>query len=633
MANAAQNISSTTDVIMIPLTKLVESDDNVRHVNRKDGIVSLSQSIKSLGLIHSLVVRDTGKGKFGVIAGGRRLRALRLLAKAGDIEKNAPIPCRVMAENESAADISLAENIVRSDLLPWEELSVYSHHIESGEGPETIAARFGVSPQHVARRLKLARVSPRLADALKKGEATLDQLAALAIVDDHAAQEKAFFDAPEWARSPERLKAQVTQAHVAETDKLARFVGLDAYQAAGGAIVSDLFADSDDDSTRFLADRDLLARLAEARLQPIAAEVRGEGWAWTEIAIDGVAWSQFPDRVRERRRDLTAEESAEQDRLYAQLDETEDEAEIEKIEEAIDALVTSEWNAEEVALAGAIISLGYSGEPKVERGLVRADDVKAVKALRRQRAMSEEGADSDTPDAAASSPRPRLPAKLVEELMAHKTLALRAELATQPALALRVVVFALAGQATSDQGPLSMVRVRIDETDVSKLTTRAESKASAHYDSLRDSWRDRLPADPAALWAFIASADTPSLLDILAVFAASAIELRAGRGEHIGNLLCQAAHLDMTKWWSATTESYFEHVRKDVVIDAMMEAGPSIDRVLLENASKKDVLSRVKKAFKGKAWLPEPLRVTATEAALPAFLTEDAEGADALATE
>lgn len=603
-----------TDVIMIPLTKLVESEDNVRRVNRKDGIVSLAQSIKSLGLIHGLVVRDTGKGKFGVIAGGRRLRALRMLAKAGDIEKNAPIPCRVMSESESAADLSLAENVVRSDLLPWEELSVYGQHIESGEGPEAIAARFGVSPQHVTRRLKLARVSPRLIEALKNEEATLDQLAALAVVDDHAAQEKAFFDAPDWARTPERLKAQVTQTHVAETDKLARFVGLDEYQAAGGAIVSDLFADSDDDSTRYLADRDLLVRLAEAKLQPIAAEVGGEGWAWTEITIDGVAWSQFPERVRERRRELTTEESAEQDRLYAQLDETEDEAEIEKIEEAIDALVTAEWNTDEVALAGAIITLSHSGEPKVERGLVRGDDVKAVKALRRKRATSEEAADSDTSDDTASSPKSRLPAKLVDELMAHKTLALRAELATQPDLALRMVVFALAAEAASDQGPLSMVRIRIDATDVSKLTIRADSKASAHYDRLLDAWRERLPADTAALWAFIASADTSTLLDLLALFTVPAIELRAGRGEHIADLLCQAAHLDMNKWWSATTASYFDHVRKDVVIDAIMEVSPTLDRAKLDKASKKDVLSRIKKTFKGKAWLPEPLRGTAPSA-------------------
>ena len=457
-----------TDIIMIPLTKLVESEDNVRRVNRKDGIVSLAQSIKSLGLIHSVVVRDTGKGKFAVIAGGRRLRALRLLAKAGDIEKNAPIPCRVMSSGESAAELSLAENIVRHDLLPWEELSVYGQLIDGGEGPEAIAARFGVSPQHVARRLKLARVSPRLIEALKREEATLAQLAALAVVDDHAAQEKAFFDAPDWARTPERLKAQVTQAHVAETDKLARFVGLDAYQAEGGAVVCDLFAEEDGDSTRYLADRDLLTRLAEAKLQPIAAQVAGEAWAWTETAIDGVAWSQFPERVREHRRELSEEQRAEQNRLFAQLDETEDEAEIAQIEAALDAFALSHWAPEEVALAGAIVCLSHDGEPKVERGLVKAGDAKALKALRRRPSGAEDNDDGQHASAKSPAAKPSLPAKLVDELMAHKTLALRAEIATKPDLALRLLVLALASNTLHEFSAFSLVRVRIDAADVSR---------------------------------------------------------------------------------------------------------------------------------------------------------------------
>ncbi len=607
-----------TDIIMIPLTKLVESEDNVRRVNRKDGIVALSQSVRTLGLIHSLVVRDTGKGKFAVIAGGRRLRALRLLAKAGDIEKNAPIPCRVMTEGESAVDLSLAENIVRSDLLPWEELSVYAQHIESGEGPEATAARFGVSPQHVARRLKLARVSPRLIEALKKEDATLDQLTALAIVDDHAAQEKAFFDAPDWARTPERLKAQLCQAHVPETDKLARFVGLDEYQAAGGAILSDLFAEADDESTRYLADRDLLVRLAQDKLQPIAAQVRGEGWAWVEIAIDGVAWTQFPDRVREQPRVLTAAEEEEREQLYARLDEATDEAEIEKIEEAIDAIVTAEWNADEIALAGAAITLSHSGEPKVERGLVKADDVKALKAYRRQNAKANVGNGIDDTDAASAQSRPRLPVKLVDELMAHKTLALRAELASQPELALRCVVFALAANATSDLGPLSPIRIRIDETDVTKLTIRAESKAGAHYADLLNTWRERLPSDTSALWTYITTAELSTLLDLLAVLAAPAIELRSGRGEHITDLLCEAAGLDMRKWWQANADSFFEHVRKDVTVDAIMEINPALDRAKLDKSAKKDLLARIKKTFKGKGWLPAPLRVPFVPVQAPA---------------
>jgi ParB family chromosome partitioning protein len=603
-----------TDIIMIPLTKLVESVDNVRQTKRKSGgIAELAQSIKHHGLLQSIVVRESASGKFAVIAGGRRLRALRMLAKAGDMEKNAPIPCRAISSDDNATELSLAENVSRQDLAVHEELAAFQLLVEAGEGPETIAARFGVSPQHVARRLKLARVSPRLLEALKRDEVALDQLAALAVVDDHAAQEKAFFDAPDWARTPDRLRAQVCQAHVPETDKLARFVGLDDYQAAGGVVVTDLFAEADEDSTRYLTDRDLLVRLAEAKLDPIADAVRSEGWAWAEIAIDGVAWTQFPERVREQRRHLTAEEIAEQERLYAQLDETEDEAEIESIEAAIDALQTTSWAPEEFALAGALITLDHAGAPKIERGLVRAEDAKALKALRRKRAKTERCEDGE--DEAAREPaeehvaqRPRLPAKLVDELMAHKTLALRAEIAAKPDLALRLLLLSLASNAMNEFSTFSLMRVQVDAADVTRQIARAESTAPHKLAKLWNAWRERLPAGTDALWAFISQADQPTLLELLAVLVAPALELRANRAADVADAICEAAGLDMSRYWRATCESFFEHVRKDVIVDAMKEQNPALDRTPLDKASKKDVLARAKRAFKGSTWLPEPLR-------------------------
>jgi ParB family chromosome partitioning protein len=602
------------DIHLIPLSKLVESEHNVRKAKRRaGGIAELAQSIKHHGLLQSIVVRETTSGKFAVIAGGRRLRALRMLAKAGDIAKTEAIPCCIISGEDNATELSLAENVARQDLAVHEELAAFRALVEAGEGPETIAARFGVSSQHVARRLRLARVSPRLIEALRREEATLDQLAALAVVDDHAAQEKAFFDAPDWARTSERLRAQVVQAHVPETDKLARFVGLAEYQTAGGLIVADLFADETEDATRYLSDRDLLVRLAETKLNPIAATVRTEGWAWVEIAIDGVAWSQFPDRVREQHRTLGAAEEDEREQLYAQLDQTEDETEIAEIEAKVDTLSTATWPPEEVALAGAIITLSHAGEAKVERGLVKAEDAKALKALRRKSAKADDS-EGDTIEGTGESgdepvsQRPRLPAKLVDELMAHKTLALRAEIAAKPDLALRLLVLALASNALHEFSTFSLVRVRIEEADISRHITRAETKAPQAFATLWDAWRETLPAGTDALWAFVSQADQAALLELLAVLVAPAVELRADRAGSVADAICEAAGLDMSRYWSATCGSFFEHVRKDVIVDAMKEHNPALDRTAFDKASKKDVLARAKRAFKGSNWLPEMLR-------------------------
>lgn len=602
-----------TDIIMIPLTKLVESDDNVRRTLRRGGIGELAASIQAHGLLQSLVVREADKGRYAVVAGGRRLRALRQLAKAKCIQRNAPIPCRVVSGDE-AAEMSLAENVVRTNMHPADEIEAFARLADEGDGPEAIAARFGVSGAHVARRLKLARVSPRLIEAFRKGDASLDQLAALAFTDDHAAQEAAFFDGPEWARSPERLKAQITQAHVPETDKLARFVGIDAYEAEGGVLVSDLFAE--EDSRRWLADRDLLLRLAEAKLAPIAEDVRGEGWAWTEIALDGVNWSQFPERVRERRRALSEAEQAEEQRLHAELDNAEDEAEIERIEEALDALARSGWQAEEVALAGAVITLAHDGAPKTERGLVRADDVKALKALRRKFAKAEtpenggdDGCGADESDGEAIKPKPNISAKLLDELMAHKTLALQAEVAGKPDLALRLLVLALASNAQDEFSTFSLLCVRIDKTDVARRITRCESKAPQALAAVAAAWQESLPTGANALWAFISSAEIETLLELLAVLVAPAIELSPGRAEGVADAICAAAGLDMSGYWRATPASYFEHIRKDLIIDAIKEVNPALDRAKFDKAPKKEVLDRAKRMFKGSTWLPQPLRI------------------------
>lgn len=204
-----------------------------------------------------------------------------------------------------------------------------------------------------------------------------------------------------------------------------------------------------------------------------------------------------------------------------------------------------------------------------------------------------------------------LPAKLVNELMAHKTLALRTELASQPDLALRCVVFALAANTMSDLGPLSVINVRVEETDVARSIERCDSGAVSAYSALLNAWRDRLPAGTEAFWQFVSEASTGTVLDLLAVLVAPAIELRPGRGEALGDALCGAAGLDMGKWWTASVESYFEHVRKSLIVEALLEINPSIDRAKLDKAPKKEVLGRARRAFKGKSWLPRPPRVGA----------------------
>ena len=116
---------------------------------------------------------------------------------------------------------------------------------------------------------------------------------ALALSDDHDAQERAWFEGQPWDRTPVALRRKLTAGEIeAAGNALVRFVGVDAYEAAGGVVRRDLF---DDEQSRFLSDPALLQRLATEKLEALAGAVREEGWAWVEarIEIDSHALRQF----------------------------------------------------------------------------------------------------------------------------------------------------------------------------------------------------------------------------------------------------------------------------------------------------------------------------------------------------
>ena len=138
----------------------------------------LAASIQAHGLLQSLVVRPAldghGKatGKHKVAAGGRRLAALKLLAKRKRIGKGATIPCRVLdGDGVDGAEASLVENVVGLDMHPADQFEAFAalHQDGAGLGIKDIAARFEVSAHTVRQRLRVAVVSPALVQAYRAG--------------------------------------------------------------------------------------------------------------------------------------------------------------------------------------------------------------------------------------------------------------------------------------------------------------------------------------------------------------------------------------------------------------------------------------------------------------------------------
>jgi ParB family chromosome partitioning protein len=153
---------------------------------------------------------------------------------------------------------------------------------EKGQSEEEIAAAFFVSVQVVKQRLKLASVSQKLLDIYADDGITLDQLMAFTVNPDHERQEQVW-EALQRSHNKEAyyIRRLLTEGAVRASDKRAQFVEIDAYEAAGGAVMRDLFQQ---DEGGWLQDPVLLDRLVAEKLAGEAEAVQAEGWKWVEVS-------------------------------------------------------------------------------------------------------------------------------------------------------------------------------------------------------------------------------------------------------------------------------------------------------------------------------------------------------------
>jgi ParB family chromosome partitioning protein len=213
-----------TDITPIPLGKLVVSEDNVRRTAATDvGLQELAASIAAHGLLQSLVVRKHRKGKFAVVAVWPRLAALQLLAEQGRIDASFAVPCQVR-DGDAAAELSLAENVLREPMHPADEFEAFRALVDGGMAEADVAARFGVTESVVNRRLRLARVCPDVLEVYRGDRLSLAQVMAFTVSDDHAMQERVFANLCEWNDDPHSIRDALTEREIAATDRRVRFV-------------------------------------------------------------------------------------------------------------------------------------------------------------------------------------------------------------------------------------------------------------------------------------------------------------------------------------------------------------------------------------------------------------------------
>lgn len=619
----------TKNLILLSLSQLLprRSKRNARTTSRLS-IDELAASISRIGLLQNLVILAADGKHYEVVAGDRRLTALKLLAKKKRIAADFAVPC-LLVPDASARTVSLAENLLREQMHPADQFEAFAALVKEGRPVEDIAADFGVTPLVVQRRLRLANVSPRLMTDYRAGSVTLEQLMALTITDEHAAQEAAFYGAPDWQRGAAALRARLTEREIDVHHPLVGFVGLDAYTAAGGGIRRDLFAD--DDSGTYLTDAGLLETLVRDKLEALAEDVRAEGWAWVEAVpqfsyADRQAFQSAPrtcrkPTAREARR--IASLQARLEKVDAELEDAydaEDEDKVPALEQwreqvaaELHALGESlqGYTPEVLSVAGVVVTIDRNGEAVIHRGLLREAEANALRTLERLRqgldgsegASCDAGKDAEPPRAASLSDR------LAQRLSAHRTAALQIEVARHPQVALVAIVHGMVRTALHDDyhGDSMPLGVRLTVRD--RLDTLApdwpESPAAVALHELRQAWGEKLPQDSAELFAALLAMPQEELVRLLAVCVAVTVDVVTPRAaqHQPGAELAQAVGLDMGVWWKPTAEGYFKHIAKAVILEAVGEFAPKHVNQLAK-LKKTDIASEAERLVDGTGWMP-----------------------------
>ncbi|MBB6255888.1 ParB family chromosome partitioning protein [Xanthomonas arboricola] len=575
------------NLILVPLSRLVSrpTGRNVRKTPRMS-IPELAASIQRVGLLQNLIVTATADGeRYEVVAGGRRLAALKLLAKKHRISKEWEVPCLLVADG-TARTASLTENVQREAMHPADQFEAFAALVAEGRPIEDIAADFSVTPLVVLRRLKLANVSPRLLADYRAEAVSLDQLMALAITDDHTAQEAAFYDAPTWQRSPHNLRDRLTEREIdAHRHPLVRFVGLDAYEAAGGGNRRDLFAEAD--SGVYLTDATLLERLAQDKLASLAVEVKAEGWAWVD-ATTGTTHADLQafQRAPRQRRSPNKREAQRIEKLQTKMQalaeavdaalDADDEKKADTLQEdgehlgeQLQALEDGlqDYGEAVKAAAGAIVTIDRNGEAVIHRGLLREAEAKALRTLERLRqgfGSEGEAGNDDAGEEADDAPKPAaISDRLTQRLSAHRTAALQIEVVRHPQVALAALVHGmvqtvLQGSRYGYDLPLGVKLTQQDRLE-GMAPDWPESPAAVALRELQQVAGEALPEDSAELFAALLAKPQDELVRLLAVCVASTVDVVTPRAtqHQPGAELAQAVGLDMAAWWKPTADGYF----------------------------------------------------------------------------
>ena len=567
-----------------PLALLSIAPENARAANAGD-VTGLAASIEARGLRDPLHVYEDA-GRAYAYDGGRRLRALQLLESEGRLPADLAegIPCILGTKEDAQLNSLVAFN--RTGMEPVEAFLAYNALFDAGKKPDEIAVACNTDTATVNKLLRFRVLAPEILGMLSEGALPLATALAFTITDDHERQRavaKALGKRLGEAR-PFEVRRMMEEGAVQPHSRWARFVGREAYVAAGGAINVDLFsrlnyADEDpfaDDSVdETWADSGLVARLAEEKKEGLLAQLRAEGWGEVIFVPDQYDWGWQDGYERVPQEDLPPQGKSKKP--------------------------VKGWSEDTRKTSIAFLRVAHDGKEVLERGWRRTKP-------KREKAKPETPAQAD-PALYGWGQRGH------EILTAVATEATRVALANDPAAAYDGVVDALAWTtlrmvATYDAEKSSASALHVGNTWQYRPVSVTGSKSA---DEQREAWSKRLPQGRLAFAEAVAALKPKEKAELLAVCFAETVRAREPRNDnrkptrwaHLGWLAKRAA-CDVAAAWKPDAE-FLKGGSKDALLSALKD--PDLgDTGRWENAKKGEMVTGLLAFIKGRNWVPQLLQ-------------------------
>ncbi len=254
-----------------------------------------------------------------------------------------------------------------------------------------------------------------------------------------------------------------------------------------------------------------------------------------------------------------------------------------------------------------------------------------------------------------------MPERLVIELTAHRTLALRNALAENPHVAMTMLLHKLVSDTFRHTAPTGCLEANVRHIFFSAQSEELKESPSAQaVNDRHERWGEHIPADDQALWDWLTHLDDGTRMELLALcisYGVNALFERpnpysgSGVSQHgldvrlaQADRLARATGMDMVAaGWKPTVGNYLGRVTKPRILEAVREGAGERAAQLIDHMKKGDMAKEAERLLAETNWLPEPLRLASLDGdqpgaddqadvgedtALPDFLTDDGEDED-----